>query len=119
MAKDPFKIGDAPNTRTAKPPEPDSDGQFELIDTEHPAEKKILSLAKRIRAADKERSEANAKADKLRDELKELLHEHKIKRFIRRDVEINLRPSEERVSVRTRAQQTAGGDSDGDDETEE
>lgn len=81
-----------------------------LIDTDHPAEKELLKLARQVRKLDAERSEAQDEADKVRAKLGDVMRANKLKRFVRGNIEIQIKPSEERVSVRGRKSETDDGD---------
>lgn len=119
MAKDEFdRDAKAPETKPRKPVK-DEDGQFELIDVDHPADKEIKSLATRIRKLDRERGEAQGKADELREKLRAIMHDNKIKHWAKGDFEIVLRKTEEKVSVRSRAKKGAEESEDDDGGPEE
>lgn len=97
--KSPMDQGEAPELKPKSSPKPGPDGQLDLIDVEHPANKKIIALAKVIRSFDRDRSEAQGKADEKRHEMAELLRENKIARFKNGDVEVTLKEVE-KVSVK-------------------
>lgn len=97
--KDPMTQGEAPEMKPKDAPKPEENGQLDLIDVEHPANKEIIKLAKVIRGFDKERSDAQGKADEKRHEMADLLRSHKISHFKNGDVEVTLKDVE-KVSVK-------------------
>ena len=90
-------------TATAEPGE-----QLKLIDTDHPAHKDLLRIARAVRSADKDRSDAQTKANEKRAELRDLMKKHKLRHITVGDVEIDLKP--ERVSVKERTEESDEGD---------
>jgi hypothetical protein len=83
--------------------------QPDLLDVKHPAHKKVASLVKRIRECDLDRSEAQEAATRARDELADVLHEHKLKEFRIGEHLVKLRPGKDKVSVR-KAESDGGED---------
>lgn len=81
----------------------EDDNQPKLIETDHPARNKILALVKKIRSADADRSEAQEKGTKAREELAELMHEHKLGEFRVQEFIAKLKPGRDKVSVRKAA----------------
>lgn len=78
--------------------------QLRLINTDHPAHKPLLKLARKVRDHDRDRSDAQAKANEARAELRELMKQHGLTHCTLGDVEITLKP--ERVSVKERTQES-------------
>ena len=87
-----------------------ADEQGVLIDVSHPLEKDIERLAKKIRGHDKDRSEAQGKADEARGELLTLLTKAEIHRWVKGDLDITVKIADAKVSVKKR-----GDKSDEDD----
>lgn len=64
--------------------------QLDLIDTDHPIDKQVKSIVKRIRELDRERGEAQEKADVQRKKLVDLLKENNVKSYQKGDIDLTL-----------------------------
>lgn len=115
--------GGTNGAETQTPPTEDQDSrpapgeQLELIDQAHPRNKELLRLARKVKRLDKERSEAQDKADEARAELRELMKECNLKHYAFGDCDITLKPGKELVSVKKR--KTEEGDGGDENESEE
>lgn len=104
-----FERGEKPDTvereDEAEEGEEQEEGAYDkqgvLIDVDDPDQKKILTIARRIRARGKERSALQDADDKDREKLIELFHEKGITTFNRSGFEITIRELAEKVSVKS------------------
>lgn len=78
----------------------EEDHQLALIETDHPQRAKILKLVKTIKGADTDRSEAQERSTKARDDLAALMRELKLPECRIGEFAIKLRPGRDKVSVR-------------------
>lgn len=102
---------EGPELKKKPAPEADENGQLSLLDVEHEANKPILKLARAIKSLDKERSEAQGKADEKRHELAELMRSHKVRHFRHSGFEVTLKDVE-KVSVKAAESSGESGDAD-------
>ena len=75
--------------------------QLQLIESDHPARKKLQALARGVKRTDLKRKEAQDEREKLCDKITETMAEHKLEGSFRvGDIEIQVKPGKTKVSVR-------------------
>ncbi len=81
--------------------QPGENEQLELLESDHPARKKLLALARGVKRTDLARKEAQDERDRLAEKIKETMAEHKIEGGFRvGNIEIQVKQGKTKVSVK-------------------
>ena len=85
-----------------------SEKQLDLIDVAHPADKEIKLIAEKIKAHDRDRSDAQEKASEARGDLIAMMKKHGIRKWAKGEIQIERTVSHEKVSVKVRPADDSG-----------